>query len=36
MKVQVFLKTSVLKNLANLSGKQLRWEIPQASNLQLY
>ena len=36
MKVKVFLKTSVLKNLANFSGKQLRWETPHASNLQIY
>ena len=28
MKIQVFLKISVLYNLANFSGKHLRWETP--------
>ena len=28
MKIQVFLKTSVLKNFENISGKHLRWETP--------
>ena len=28
MKIQVFLKISVLKKFANFSGKHLRWETP--------